>query len=518
METLNQSDEKFCSFCDPSPIKAMVWCSECDEFLCSDCLKHHKSSKLFKNHSTMSLEEYKELPTVVQAMNRHCEDHDEAHQMYCPVHDRPCCIMCVVTSHKECSGVAPLKEFIPNVKSSPAVLDLEQTLKELCSFVNRLTDDKEENIQEILTRKKEICEEIHKIRKSLNDHLDQLQETLIGSVNKTVDDVTLQLSDVKSSLTEIEKKTSDITLEFTKIKEHASDLQTFLSLPHFISKANDEEKNVEKLGSDGKLNRKSIIFTARIDDIIKMTSIGDVGVEDIKSDVGYIKEKEKQAQIVGPLKTRTNDRINLKLLKEIDVKVEYPSNIITGCTILDNGKVLFCESNLTEYIGRVTLNDSNGNFIRTVQGLNPHAGVFYDMTSIDTNTIAVSTGTCISIVKIDPQSILHKIENKNDCYGITHCDGKLYYCHKKEGIRQFDMKTNINQLLVSADIGLFSHISRDANKLVYISDTDTETVSCCDMNGKHMWSFNDTSLLHQREVLSSIAMVSSLSLVKKLET
>jgi hypothetical protein len=36
------------------------------------------------------------------------------------------------------------------------MLDLEQTLKELGSFVKRLTDDKEENIQEILTRKKDI--------------------------------------------------------------------------------------------------------------------------------------------------------------------------------------------------------------------------------------------------------------------------------------------------------------------------------------------------------------------------
>jgi HPt (histidine-containing phosphotransfer) domain-containing protein len=103
------------------------------------------------------------------------------------------------------------------------MLDLEQTLKELHSFVKRITDDKKENIQEILTRQKEICEEIHKIRKSLNDHLDQLQETLIGRINKTVDEVTLQLGDVKNSLTEIENMTSDITLEFRKIKEHASD-------------------------------------------------------------------------------------------------------------------------------------------------------------------------------------------------------------------------------------------------------------------------------------------------------
>jgi hypothetical protein len=70
------------------------------------------------------------------------------------------------------------------------------------------------------------------------------------------------------------------------------------------------------------------------------------------------------------------------LLKEIDVKVGNPSNIIIGCTILDNGKVLFCEFNSTEHIDRVTLNDSNGNFIRTVQWLSPHDVSFYDTTSL----------------------------------------------------------------------------------------------------------------------------------------
>jgi hypothetical protein len=86
MTTSNQSEVKFCSFCDPSPIKAMVRCSECDDFLCSDCLKHHKSSRLFKNHSTMSLEDYSELPAVVQTLNFHCADHDEKFDLFCPVH------------------------------------------------------------------------------------------------------------------------------------------------------------------------------------------------------------------------------------------------------------------------------------------------------------------------------------------------------------------------------------------------------------------------------------------------
>jgi Zn-dependent oligopeptidase len=68
--------------------------------------------------------------------------------------------MCVLTAHTECSGVAPIANFISNVKSSPAMLDREQTLKELGSFDKIVTEDKEENIQEIITRKKEICEEI----------------------------------------------------------------------------------------------------------------------------------------------------------------------------------------------------------------------------------------------------------------------------------------------------------------------------------------------------------------------
>jgi hypothetical protein len=55
-----------------------------------------------------------------------------------------------------------------------------------------------------------------------------------------------------------------------------------------------------------------------------MKSIGDIVVDDIKSDVAYVKEREKQAQIIGPLTRRTHDRMNLKLLQEIDVTIGNP--------------------------------------------------------------------------------------------------------------------------------------------------------------------------------------------------
>jgi hypothetical protein len=220
-----------------------------------------------------------------------------------------------------------------------------------------------------------------------------------------------------------------------------------------------------------------------------MKSIGDVGVDDIKSDVAYVKEKEKQAQIVGEEE---------KTFKEIDMKVGYRSNIITGCTILDNGKVLFSEYSIyneTDYTDSMTLNDSDGNFIRIVQLLNPLEGPFYDITSIDTNTIAVSAGKCIGIINIDTHNVLQTIKNDRVCYGITHCDGKLYYCCNSEGIRRFDLKAKTYQLLVpTKDIRQLSYISCDGNKLFYTCSTGI--VTCCDMNGKQIWRFQDTSLLH----------------------
>jgi hypothetical protein len=96
---------------------------------------------------------------------------------------------------------------------------------------------------------------------------------------------------------------------------------------------------------EGKLNRKTIIFTARTDTIIKMKSIGDVGVDDIKSDVAYVKEKEKQAQIaiVGPLTRSTNDIINFKGTKRTNGENVITIGVIQCHTIFQFNCIVFRE-------------------------------------------------------------------------------------------------------------------------------------------------------------------------------
>jgi hypothetical protein len=82
----------------------------------------------------------------------------------------------------------------------------------------------------------------------------------------------------------------------------------------------------------------------------------------------------------------------------------------------------------------------------------------------------------IVIINIDSQNmyIVNTIQNDFTCYGISHCDGKLYYCHANEGIRRFDLKTKTKELLVPTYIGPFSYISC---KIVKLTITVTNSIA-----------------------------------------
>ena len=68
------SSDVLCSICEAlHEIKnADNWCPECEEGLCSDCLKHHNVSKYTKSHEVISIEYYHKLPQSVSKIVQHC--------------------------------------------------------------------------------------------------------------------------------------------------------------------------------------------------------------------------------------------------------------------------------------------------------------------------------------------------------------------------------------------------------------------------------------------------------------
>ena len=73
------SGNHFCTLCQEDDVDnvAVTWCTDCETFLCSDCTKHHDRNKVSKEHRTLSIQDYQNLPTFVLETNNGCEDHDK---------------------------------------------------------------------------------------------------------------------------------------------------------------------------------------------------------------------------------------------------------------------------------------------------------------------------------------------------------------------------------------------------------------------------------------------------------
>lgn len=124
-----------CGVCESLEITkpSVVWCSKCDESLCTACDKHHAFSKTSRTHSTIPISEYNKLPTDILQITHNCIRHNEKFQTYCRKHDCPCCHICVIMNHNECKDITAIDDTNKNVKSSSALYDIELMLVEVAA-------------------------------------------------------------------------------------------------------------------------------------------------------------------------------------------------------------------------------------------------------------------------------------------------------------------------------------------------------------------------------------------------
>ncbi|CAG2213121.1 unnamed protein product [Mytilus edulis] len=170
-----------CGVCDlrHNTKPSIVWCTECDEGLCTECQEHHSLSKASRNHNVIPINEYQKLPIDVLKITQYCSIHDEKFQIYCQKHECPCCSKCVVESHKLCQDIVNLDDVIQNAKTSNALSEIEETLVEVTENLQKIRHHQQNNQSTLKEKRKEIEKEIKKTRMKINSHLDKLQDDLM---------------------------------------------------------------------------------------------------------------------------------------------------------------------------------------------------------------------------------------------------------------------------------------------------------------------------------------------------
>jgi hypothetical protein len=92
------TSEKLCDPCqfNTEIVKAVSWCSTCEEGFCKSCDKCHRSFKMSSNHVLVPLAEMNsdKMSLGFRGIN-YCSEHNgKIIEVYCVDHSRPCCTLC----------------------------------------------------------------------------------------------------------------------------------------------------------------------------------------------------------------------------------------------------------------------------------------------------------------------------------------------------------------------------------------------------------------------------------------
>ncbi|CAG2186866.1 unnamed protein product [Mytilus edulis] len=401
MAVTTKSNTNFCTLCqdDGTPNEAVRWCTECEVFLCRDCEKHHRKSRMFQNHKTMSINEYINLPAFVQKISSQCRDHKKKFELYCSFHACPCCVQCITDTHKKCQDMKPLSDILKQVKVSASVQLLEKDLKDLKENFEKIIIYLKTRINTNTIQNKKAVVEIRSMRKSINDYLNTLEKEILDDLESKHQKLKSEINIILEQMEQQANQIGHFQNQFSKMTKHATELQIYVGLREIENTTSKAAKYIDDLEKGGQLNEKKLevsispVLRSVLEDV---KSFGDVHMRTASSTLRLNAGRKDQAQYLLP-QVSGIDKIKPSFLRKITIAQNMkPINHIYMATsmILPNGRFLILDN-----IGkRILLFSNEGMFIRDVVTL---TGDPEDVCFVKDHTVAVTLGSTQQTVVVD---------------------------------------------------------------------------------------------------------------------
>ncbi|CAG2224085.1 unnamed protein product [Mytilus edulis] len=477
--------QQYCDICEHQHIckPSTFWCPECEQAFCDDCNKYHGFSRLSQNHVTVPIQDYLSMPPSISKASNLCVDHNEQYQMVCQAHDELLCLKCI-EKHDGCKGIIPISKIIENVKKSSLFQETQQSLNDINRNIEMLQNELKKQQGSIKQQEETILSQISDTRNKINDHLDKLEE----KIRNEVSEITAKLNnEMKQTLQILENKNGNNNSTWQQLKDldrYATDIQTYLGLRNISSEAATTESYLQMIIGDHSL--EEIILFFKMDDKISnitnnIKTFGSVKVQKTPCQISLVRHKNKQAQLVETKKKTIAD-IKLKLTKTTQTGILE----IKGIVVLPNGNNLLSD----DIEGSIAVFSTNWKRLRKIT-VKPAS--LFDVTYIDDKTIATTsnvwTGIGVNIIDIETEKITKHIPINSYCYGIIHHNGSLYVCAASIGILKLNPQDGSKTTIIKSVSSSWSYIEIFENKIYYTRD-ESRSVTCYDMQGKHIWTFN----------------------------
>ena len=238
--------EAVCGMCSGG--KAVAFCHQCAEFLCSECARPHQKMKVFASHKVSTLEDLKKGGAkdivVKEAPPPKCPEHDEPMKIFCFDCNRLICRDCVLYDHREHKSDFVKKCATQSRKS------LRNSLTPLRNVQANITGADKKLVAteaQVDAQEKEVCQTIKRSFAHLKAILEQRETELLNKAvilaREKKDALTAQRKGLQMAETEIQS-----LVEFVERNiENTSDQDLMVICTHLQAKMEEEEKRHQQL-------------------------------------------------------------------------------------------------------------------------------------------------------------------------------------------------------------------------------------------------------------------------------
>ena len=486
-----------CNICDHDNESklAATWCPECEDFLCTDCNRYHARSSSSKQHIVISMENYQKLPSSIVSIKNRCDKHGNKYELYCSMHDVPCCVMCIRDDHRHCQELRPILEVTENAKASTAIVHIERDLENIDAAFEKMKLDITNNITEIDQQKRKFLSDISNMRKSFNDHLDKIEKQTVEEMVSLEKNLQVQLKNV---LVSMEAKRTDfdhIRQHVNKVKTYASDLQTFIGVNKMTSVVDGEVKK-QKGAFNYDLYELKLDFPSELESFVKdVSKFGVVYVTEKHCSTSLVKKVELQVQIPQEKKLGVIPQLTRKTTVNFQTR-DKKSVFISGCDILPDGKLVFAEKEGR----RLLMFSDNGNYEKDIVRF---SGTPFEVSYTGENIVAVtiSNKRKVVFVNVITNTITNTVDIGHKCWGTDFNMNRL-------AIRVIQLQVPTTDHIVYLDPkgkwidrvnipGEYSTNISLRDDTIKCTDWKTSTIYCYTLTGQQTWAFKDKNLLRE---------------------
>ncbi|XP_063400104.1 uncharacterized protein LOC134684726 [Mytilus trossulus] len=228
-------------------INAGFWCYDCDDGLCSTCIKHHKQFKGTCDHKTIDIKSYK--PSISDIKTK-CDKHGQQFSLYCPSHLIPFCDVCISMTHAKCTGIKSLASVVHNTKIQNSKETVEREINSILSFLDQFVNNKSKNIRAAEREYISIKESIGDIRKEINEHLDHLEKKLCQDADTIWNQEKSKATGFIFEIKEQKKNLERMKEQLQTVTTHTSKLQSFLGVHYVEQQVHQCQRFVDDLEND----------------------------------------------------------------------------------------------------------------------------------------------------------------------------------------------------------------------------------------------------------------------------